>query len=760
MWSLRQLIVSGVLTTAFAFGLSAIAADNHKAIDGSKAPTDPNFAGKPSRSNRVTLTVDATSNTGNPLHYRWRVTDGHVEEVDAPTTTWTLTAGPGIHIAYVLVSDGLGGYAEGSIAVNTDDNPSPNPVAKNVYTTPTVTIPADPPTPRSTAATQIVGQIGLGDVSVCGVRNPFFGVFVNAVVELLDTSDAPLTRFVVDPYTFIFAVDDHPAATKLRITCEGATATFTNFTRSTGPGLVAEIPFTNFFFLPGTSRPVIRSVTAMQNGQNIGYFPLLPTVRLPSDFLIGRLGARLTGPPAHFIAYKGLDTRKGSCEYYKAIGVIEDCDAVGNFTGKQLTFEQWRRESRIAEFAPRFADERAIFINKLDLNLTRDHHAVQFNANDTSAYVCNHPGPAPDPAPSPENPTATGTDPTGLFPTQGRVDAVIEDVTRVDSSRPQGRNLLACVAMDRRPVRSIATDQEIKTHVGDRFTRFMIFGPDGKLLPSVNLDGQGEKFVPGACVACHGGARYFALTSPTPSTPTPPGVPNLGGFPESVPVDPLFPDLFASFVRDLGAYFLPFDVENFQFHSTRPQLTEPDQDLSIRRLNRFVRDANNAIAKVNGISTTPTRFDTLFSGFYPNAGQPFAKGHHVPSAYTGNQDSKDFYLNVVARSCRTCHIAMDRADFERFDPIPLPTFWSFVCDASRSSTDTFVNTIFTGDSNLAYLMPNSRVTFDRFWLSDQAGVPGQPSDTVSQPGQTRTHLTNRLGSTGAQIAQRCFLPPR
>src|SRR5688500_13627894 len=83
MLSLRQLIVSAALATAFGFGLSAIATDNdddkrtrqraedrtdraedradHKAIDGSKAPTDDNFAGKPSRSNRVTLTVDATS---------------------------------------------------------------------------------------------------------------------------------------------------------------------------------------------------------------------------------------------------------------------------------------------------------------------------------------------------------------------------------------------------------------------------------------------------------------------------------------------------------------------------------------------------------------------------------------------------------------------------------------------------------------------------------------------------------------------------
>src|SRR5258705_8033645 len=37
------------------------------------------------------------------------------------------------------------------------------------------------------------------------------------------------------------------------------------------------------------------------------------------------------------------------------------------------------------------------------------------------------------------------------------------------------------------------------------FIRFLIFGPSGQLLPSINLDGRREKFVPGTCVVCHGG---------------------------------------------------------------------------------------------------------------------------------------------------------------------------------------------------------------------------------------------------------------
>jgi hypothetical protein len=54
------------------------------------------------------------------LTYRWGSTDGRIIDQDAPWTKWTLPAGPGIHFAYVLVSNGKGGYSERRIAVNTD----------------------------------------------------------------------------------------------------------------------------------------------------------------------------------------------------------------------------------------------------------------------------------------------------------------------------------------------------------------------------------------------------------------------------------------------------------------------------------------------------------------------------------------------------------------------------------------------------------------------------------------------------------------
>lgn len=79
----------------------------------------------------VQVSVTATDSGGHPLAYHWRATDGMIEDANANSTSWTPADGPGLHFAYVLVSNGAGGYTERRIAVNTDSigtplsNPSP-----------------------------------------------------------------------------------------------------------------------------------------------------------------------------------------------------------------------------------------------------------------------------------------------------------------------------------------------------------------------------------------------------------------------------------------------------------------------------------------------------------------------------------------------------------------------------------------------------------------------------------------------------------
>jgi hypothetical protein len=94
---------------------------------------------------------------------------------------------------------------------------------------------------------------------------------------------------------------------------------------------------------------------------------------------------------------------------------------------------------------------------------------ISYAPDNTAAVVCNHLGA------------------TDFFnPAQSDVDtAVLNAVNNED--------LVGCVAMDYMVSSGVNNNQP--------FIRLLIFGSSGQLLPSVNLDGRREKFVPGTCHA-------------------------------------------------------------------------------------------------------------------------------------------------------------------------------------------------------------------------------------------------------------------
>lgn len=57
---------------------------------------------------------------GDPLTYSWRVTAGKLDKLSGRTVRWTLPKTRGLHFAYVLATDGRGGYRESSVTVSTD----------------------------------------------------------------------------------------------------------------------------------------------------------------------------------------------------------------------------------------------------------------------------------------------------------------------------------------------------------------------------------------------------------------------------------------------------------------------------------------------------------------------------------------------------------------------------------------------------------------------------------------------------------------
>jgi len=714
-----------------AVGTASLAA-YHRASAAGPAPVTPVT---------VTVAVTVSSSGGGTLSYQWRSTDGTITNVNAASTTWTLPNGPGLHFAYVLVSNGKGGFTERRVAVNTDTigNPpvTPPPVtltppaapsaganfyrsfitwgfikslnrdvkmpnipayledsstAKHYPPTGTIstnlkgqfTIPGVPVISTFTthcsvdggaafddcttngptvvnmpnvATTDyvygtplsfppvIVGSMALADGTPCGTLNEFFNVHVTATATLLDASEIKLAGPVNLNDLGDYALPYNVNAATVQLKCQGAAAVNVPVVGLNPTGITDLGKAT----LTGIKAPVVSTMTAMLGSTSVGLF-LPPVTGQPSD-IVPRSDA--------FLAEKGLDSRVQACAYYLAIGAVSSCSSTGDLVGA-ISFNDWQRMVKIGKFASGATEYKATYINKIDLNLAREHHSISYGSENTAAYVCNHLGP----------PTDSQT-----------------DINTAIANTAAGKNLVACVAMD----------YQVHTGVngGKPFTRFYIFGPSGQLLPSVNLDTRREKFVPGTCVVCHGGDKY-------------------AGF---------FPN--AGKAANVGGHFLPYDTGNFEF-STAAGFTEAAQEASIYQLNQNVLQAGPTAAETS-----------LINGWY--ALSHTLNKTYLPSSWKGRgAAATSFYQNVVARSCRTCHVAMvPGLDFDNYANItPGGPFYR----GEDASTD--VGTTVCGGQQVtrAHSMPNSLVTFNRFWNSS--------GTSVDQPKILSNFLGTNVSPTG------------
>jgi hypothetical protein len=747
------------------------------------------YSGEENQARIAYVTVSATDTSGGTLHYQWRSTDGKIDDVNAPTTAWVLPAGPGLHFAYVLVSNGMGGYTERRLAINTDtlsdetesENdrkpialiPPPAPPQQGDYyrsfatwgstgagfplppgavhhevsipnaavhlESPTGRFPAsgdvftdlqgqfviagvapgtysisclidnafdcslgpmtmvtDPSSGLAVATTDYISNGGfagdpisgtflLDDGSPCGTINEFFGARVTATATLVDASTPPkVLAGPVDVNEFgdySLRSTDHsgaplPAA-HVVLRCEGAPPVTVPPSPSTivltsgGTDLLKTV-------LTSVKPPAVLGMTATLNGKPLSapvalFLP--PHTEFPVDHkpFPSNILSRADG----YLAEKGLDTRLGACLYYKAVGAVKGCDAAGNLIGA-INFDDWKRAVKIGSYATRGVPTfSASYINKVDLDLARVHQSISYGPNHTAAVVCNHLGPT----------LSTAAD--FLTPAQPEIDTVVDNEVK-------GKNLVACVAMDISPA--------MNGH--QPFIRFLIFGPSGQLLPSVNLDERREKFVPGTCVVCHGGDHYA------------------GKFPED-----------GSGSADVGGHFLPYDVGNFDF-SSKPGLTKCDQEEQIYHLNLNVLNASPTQAEKDLIAGWYKKGIVPCSGKSVHALDEFYAPQSWQDAQTQNPsvDILGFYKNVNARSCRTCHVAMiEGYNFEHYTNVTN-------ANASRFADVGFDFGINICGGSLHYqrdhMMPNSLVTFNRFWLSadpsaNAAGLPNQLDTTSS-----------------------------
>ena len=721
---------------------------------------------------RALVSVQATDASGAALRYRWKVTDGVIQNTNGATMTWNLPTGPGLHFAYVLVSNGLGGYTERRLAINTDSlnnavpptlppasySAPPAPAQQGDYyrsfvavgdgqvangdfhdsyapdlkvylqdlTNPAIRYPATGTvrtdlkgqyiipgvapgtysancsflgtvfdctntgvaTLLSDASNQPVastdyaepfgnypsglfsGSLTLADGSPCGTIDEFFGVTSAATATLRDAAGHSLARARIDKFG-IYSLPTKLKSASILLRCENATPVVLTVP-AFDPTIGVQFPPST---VAGVSPPAVVTMSATLNGTPLNgttspvalFLP--PHTQFPGDVPPTDFPSNILTRADGFLAVKGLDTRRGACQYYKAIGAVRDCDSAGRLIGA-ITFDDWQRAVKIDKYATGVPTFSANYINAVDLNLAREHKSITYGPNQTAAVVCNHLG------------VSITTAAAFLNPAQADID------TAVDNS-VHNKNLVACVAMDYMVSPGVNNDQP--------FIRFLIFGPGGQLLPSINLDERSEKFVPGTCIVCHGGDHY------------------VGKFPED-----------GSGRANVGGHFLPYDVGNFEF-SSAPGLSKCEQQDAIYNLNQNLLNAG----------PTPAEQD-LITGWYARApSQCTGKAtHELDEAYIApswqgiSQAATDFYTKVNARTCRTCHVVLPEG--YNFEHLANVTPGGFTNRFPVVDEDLRINLCGgSGQFERDHMMPNSLNTFNRFWLSDvpsanTTGLPNQP----------------------------------
>lgn len=246
--------------------------------------------------------------------------------------------------------------------------------------------------------------------------------------------------------------------------------------------------------------------------------------------------------------------------------------------------EAWKRSNRFGERS----EARAVYFNAGDLALGRDMHCAAYgrtsdgrdevdpdaawvNQSSLACYVSNH-GPRPGQA-----------------------------------GFPNARAAIADAISQHQPFATVAMELW-GGGAGQRgHVRFFAFGEDGRAVTRVVLDGEGPKFMPDACLSCHGG-RYDPVNGSVE-----------------------------------GAAFLPFDVHSFQFSETDPQYSLAAQDAVFRRLNDMVAQSRGDDWRYP---------NDLITDFIAGLSQHGAD--YVPASWS---KAPALYRDVVRPYCRTCHLA-------------------------------------------------------------------------------------------------------
>ena len=282
-----------------------------------------------------------------------------------------------------------------------------------------------------------------------------------------------------------------------------------------------------------------------------------------------------------------------------------------------------------------------------------------------------------------------------------RLYSVIENYSTFDDAAAR-TNRLASVTME-------WTSAADGSRPSRRFVAFYAYtGADERdQSPGVpfqpDLDGRGQKAIPGLCNTCHGGA------------------------PRNLKANGSY--------RGKGStrsLFLPLDLDNFAFdpNPARPELSRAAQEAEYKNMNQIVllsRQSEVEFDEQAGIYRMAAAHE-LIEGWYGGPGMPsntfhgeFVPAGWLPPAAPAGAD--ELYLEAIAPACRSCHAQQERElDFGTYDGFMVfedahkELVLSIECGLDDDPNDP-------GDGyDNQSVMPLAKETYEIFWSTGQSNV--------------------------------------
>ncbi len=252
----------------------------------------------------------------------------------------------------------------------------------------------------------------------------------------------------------------------------------------------------------------------------------------------------------------------------------------------------------------------------------------------------------------------------------------------------------------------------------------------------VDLDGRGDKAMPGPCITCHGG-RGDALTPPDST-----GKPRFN----------LVQNGVSQTRGDVQAHMHPFELDSFDF-STSPGFTRAEFEGPMKTINKWIlctyalpapsTATEDACRRPAAPSEWQGTAADLIKSAYGGDGLPsatFSDTYVPPSWVAAGQTT--LYKEVVGPSCRTCHIMrgsglqsdLDFTSYEKFKGYS-DRIKAHILDRGNMPLAKIVYDAFYGSSR-----PETVASFlqdQGYTAKTSAGVALRPGRPIADPGPSR-----------------------